>query len=73
MCIRDSYDYYLITDNQIPWVADELRENKHSRALLFRMNVAEVEKSQIPYTIISGTDTQRLENAIAVIHALTKL
>lgn len=68
-----NYDYYLITDNQIPWVADELRENKHSRELLFRMNVAEVEKSQIPYTIISGTDTQRLENAIAVIHAQTKL
>lgn len=68
---RVSYDYYLITDNQIPWVADKLRENKHSRELLFRMNVAEVEKSLIPYTIISGTDTQRLENAIAVINAKT--
>ena len=65
------YDHYLITDNQIPWVADRLRENKHSRELLFRMNVAEVEKSLIPYTIISGTDTQRLENAIAVINSKT--
>lgn len=63
------YDHYLITDNQIPWVADRLRENKHSRELLFRMNVAEVEKSRIPYTIISGTDTQRLDNAIAVINS----
>ncbi len=63
------YDYYFITDNQMPWVADQLRQNKHSRALLFQMNEAEVLKSGISYSVISGTDDKRLENAIAVIAA----
>lgn len=61
------YDHYFITDNQVPWVADELRQNKHSRELLFSMNKTEVEKSGVPYTVISGTDNQRFDRAVAVI------
>jgi len=63
------YDHYFITDNQIPWEADELRQNKHCRDLLFEMNKVEVKKSGIPYSIISGTDGQRLANALAIIEA----
>jgi len=63
---RQRYDHYFITDNQIPWVGDNLRENKHSRELLFEMNEYEVKKTGIAYTIISGTDEQRLQNAISV-------
>ncbi len=62
-----NYDYYFLTDNQVPWVPDPLRQNKHSRDLLFQMNEAEIKKSMIPYTIITGTDDQRLNNAIQVI------
>jgi NadR type nicotinamide-nucleotide adenylyltransferase len=58
------YDYYFITDNQIPWQADPLRQNKHSRDLLFEMNEKEVKKSGVPYSIITGTDEQRLTFAL---------
>lgn len=66
------YDHYFITDNQIPWAPDPLRQNKHSRELLFQMNEAEVQKTGIPYSIISGTGKQRLANALAIIEAKNK-
>src|SRR6218665_4002030 len=33
---RTSYDHYFLTDNQVAWAEDPLRQNKHSRELLFR-------------------------------------
>jgi NadR type nicotinamide-nucleotide adenylyltransferase len=62
-----NYDHYFITNNDVPWTADEQRQNKHSRDLLFKMNLEEVQKIGIPYSIISGTYRQRLRNAIEVI------
>ena len=64
------YDYYFITDNQIPWTEDHLRQNKHSRELLFEMNEAEVKKTGIPYSIISGTDSTRFKNAVRILSSL---
>ncbi|WP_317899031.1 ATP-binding protein [Aurantibacillus circumpalustris] len=58
------YDHYFITDNQIPWVKDEQRQNKHSRELLFNMNKVEVEKTGTLFTIISGAEDKRLNQAI---------
>lgn len=66
------YDHYFIMDNQIPWAPDPLRQNKHSRDLLFEMNRSEVKKSGIPFTVIVGTDQARLENAIEIMNALKK-
>lgn len=59
------YDYYFITDNQIAWKEDTLRQNKHSRELLFEMNLKEIQKSEIPFTIITGKDEERLQQAIS--------
>lgn len=67
------YDHYLITDNQIPWVADRLRENKHSRELILRMNLLEVKKSGIPYSLISGGDQERLKNALKALDVLLSI
>jgi NadR type nicotinamide-nucleotide adenylyltransferase len=67
------YDYYFITDNQIAWEEDALRQNKHSRELLFEMNLMEVQKSGIPYTIISGKDEERLKYAIIALSNLAQL
>jgi NadR type nicotinamide-nucleotide adenylyltransferase len=64
------YDHYFITNNEIAWHADPLRQNKHSRELLFAMNEAEVQKSGIPYTVISGKEQERLAMAIQVTDTL---
>jgi len=59
-----SYDAYLVTDNQLPWEADGLRQNKHDRDLLFQMNQTEVRKSGLPYAVITGKSNDRLTQAI---------
>jgi NadR type nicotinamide-nucleotide adenylyltransferase len=61
------YDHYFLTDNQMPWVEDPLRQNKHSRELLFQMNETEVRRSGVPYSIISGTEQARLIGAVTVL------
>jgi NadR type nicotinamide-nucleotide adenylyltransferase len=58
------YDHYFITNNEVSWMADEQRQNKHDRELLFNMNLEEVQRAQIPYTIITGIEQERLELAI---------
>lgn len=64
---RIKYDHYFITDNQMPWVADALRQNKHSRELLFHMNEEEVKRSGIPYSVITGVNNDRLKVAIELL------
>lgn len=65
---NQSYDYYLITNNQVPWQKDELRQNKFSREQIFKMNLDEVEKSGVPYSIVSGIEKDRLDKAINLVN-----
>lgn len=62
-----SYDYYFITNNEVPWEADSLRQNKHSRELLLQMNLAEVQTTGIPYAVITGEEKDRLKHALELI------
>lgn len=71
--VENSYDYYLLTDIDLPWVADPLRENPKERAILFDMYKNELEQSKQPFTVVSGIDDVRLRNAIAVIDNLINL
>ena len=65
------YDHYFVMDNQMPWVEDKLRLNKFSREMLLTMNLAEVKLLNAPYTLITGLDNERLEQAIEVVDTLT--
>ncbi len=38
------YDHYFLTDNSLPWMEDGLRQNRHSRDMLFEMNHTEIKK-----------------------------
>lgn len=67
------YNLYLITDNQIPWVEDSQRQNKHSRELLFNLNLNEIKRTTIPFAIIKGDKKDRLKNAILEINTLLDL
>ena len=64
---RERYDHYLLTDNSVNWQADPLRQNKHSRDLLFEMNEFELKNLGAAYTVISGLDEQRTKQAVGVI------
>ena len=69
--ITSNYDYYLITDNSLPWESDAQRQNKFSRDLILKKNIVEVKKQNTPFSIITGIHHQRLNNAIEVLENLT--
>jgi len=61
------YDHYFITDNSLPWEADSQRQNKHSRDLLFEMNLQEVKKMNCGFSIVTGENEARLNSAVTII------
>ncbi len=63
------YDHYLLTDNTIPWTSDPLRQNKHHRDLIFRINETELKHLKVPYDVIRGSGEERTKHAIAIIDA----
>lgn len=64
------YDHYFITDNDMPWQQDELRQNKFSRDMILRMNKNEVNDLNASFSIISGMNEERAKNAIKIIDQL---
>ena len=63
------YDYYLLTDIDLPWEYDPQREHPNYRQELMNMYVNELKATQKPFSIIHGTGNQRLNNAINAIKA----
>lgn len=67
---RSDYRHYFLTGNDIAWQEDKLRQNKHSRDLLFEMNKAEIIRTGTPFSVITGTDQHRLMNAVKIIDSI---
>jgi NadR type nicotinamide-nucleotide adenylyltransferase len=65
--IENKYDLYLLTYPDLPWEADELRENPNRRKFLFEWYEKELISIQANYTIIKGEDEQRFINCLAAI------
>lgn len=58
------YDFYLLCDIDVPWQPDPLREHPNSRLELMNIYKDELKKTNTPYAIVSGIDSNRLKNAI---------
>lgn len=61
------YDMYLLCNTDIPWEEDPLRENPHDRERLFQRYLEEIKVLGVPYGIIKGTGSQRLNTAIEIL------
>ena len=59
-------DYYLLLSPDLPWQSDSVRENgsEERRQQLFELYLNEIIQTNRPYSVISGTDEQRLYNAV---------
>jgi NadR type nicotinamide-nucleotide adenylyltransferase len=69
---KRKYDLYLLCNTDLPWVIDELREypDLETRQKLYHM-YKEIMKSQaVPWVEISGTDEERLPQAIRAVDML---
>lgn len=64
------YDLHLLLKPDLPWEADDQRENPHDRERLFEMYQNELEMSGTAYTIIEGLGEDRLQNALSSIYGL---
>ena len=70
---NNEYGLYLLTDIDLPWVADEQRTNPNDRELLFHRFEEELETAGVNYGIISGTGALRIDNAISTIEEFMRL
>lgn len=67
---QTKYDFYLITENDVPWEKDDQRLNKYKRQDIFDRHFDELIVADVPYAIVNGVGPQRTENAIRHINAL---
>lgn len=65
--IRNKYDLYLLTANDLPWVADPVRVNAQRRDYFFNWYKRELDSHNLPYEIVTGRYEARLLNAITAI------
>ena len=61
------YDIYLLTDIDIPWIYDKLREHPTKRTYFFDQFESELKLINANYHIIRGSEEERLLKAIKII------
>ncbi|MCC5915788.1 MAG: ATP-binding protein [Cryomorphaceae bacterium] len=60
-------DVYLLCNVDLPWEFDELREHPHHRHKLFNFYLKWLKKSGIPFYVVEGVGSRRIENAVELI------
>jgi NadR type nicotinamide-nucleotide adenylyltransferase len=62
-----SYHHYLLTDIDLPWEDDPQREHPGLRNHFKKLYTDLIHHSNVPYNILSGSEEQRLRNAVLII------
>ncbi len=66
------YDLYFLSSTDVAWKKDPLRKNPDNREDIFTRNKEELELLNENYRIITGTNEDRLKNAIKHIDSMFK-
>ena len=69
---KHKYDLIFLTDIDVPWEADDLRDNPEERAATLSIFEEALIKYKKPYIKLSGNQTERLEKATKIINDLIK-
>jgi NadR type nicotinamide-nucleotide adenylyltransferase len=64
------YDLYLLTDIDVPWEEDPLREHPKRREHFWKVYQEEAAASHVPTVIISGPREERRKKAVAAIEKI---
>lgn len=70
--LQNSYDLYLLTSIDTPWVADDLRDKPEEREEMFQYFKQTLEKYHKNFITLNGDKDRRLKTAIAHIEKLKK-
>ena len=68
--LENHYDLYLLTDIDIPWVKDDLRDRPNNRMEMFLAFKKTLIKYKKPYVIVSGNLENRIKIAVFEIDKL---
>ncbi|MDZ4203765.1 MAG: hypothetical protein U1C46_02995, partial [Bacteroidales bacterium] len=67
---KQKVDIYLLTDINMPWQDDPLREHPHIREHLFALYKSELGLRGFPFVVINGIGEERLKNAIRAVETI---
>ena len=70
--LENSYDLYLLTNIDTPWVKDDLRDKPHEREKSFQIFKEELEKNNIPFKIVEGDFEKRFNICKDLVDQLIK-
>ncbi len=71
--LSSHYDTVLLTDIDVPWVADDLRDKPQEREKILALFQDFLKRNHIAFTLLSGSHEQRLQQAVDLIeNALIK-
>lgn len=68
---RMRYDYFLLTDIDLPWEPDPLREHPQMRDYFFSIYREYLIDNGLPYSLISGEHEQRMEKALGAVKGIS--
>lgn len=71
--LQNTYDLYLLTYIDTPWVKDDLRDKPEARQEMFSYFRQALEKYQRNFVILKGTGKERMARAVALIDNLLKI
>jgi nicotinamide riboside kinase len=70
--IEHEYDLFFLTDIDVPWEKDDLRDSPDNRKSVFEVFKATLIKNNKPFITLSGDKNLRLKKAIGIIDAYTQ-
>lgn len=70
--LNNRYDLYFLTNIDVPWVADDLRDKPHDREEMFNKFKSTLHFYNKPFIQLNGNETQRFETAVSAINKLLK-
>lgn len=67
---ENQYELYFLTDIDVPWIADDLRDRPNQRKEMFHYFKTALDNRKINYVKLSGTSSDRLKKATAYIDSI---
>ena len=68
--LENTYDLYLLTNIDIPWIKDDLRDKPNEREHMFGLFKSSLEKYNRTFSILQGNQQERLHRAITEIEKI---
>ncbi len=69
---KNQYDIYFLTDIDVPWEKDLLRDRPNQRQEMFDAFLIALNQRNLTYTLLHGTHEERMKLAITTIETLNE-